>query len=322
MLRKALVTWSYLRHSGMFTDFSQGTQPYLTVLAREFQPQALWGLFGNTDCWLIAQRLGRLAGCPWVADMKDSWEVFLRRPLRAPIAGRFQDMAACTANAEFNARVLERWFPPEPTVVYSGVDSCFLETPSMPREPGRFRLTLIGSVHDVAALGQFVGGLRDWLATGPMSPSAGALRSEVIYAGADSAKVATALQPLEGLARVRMNGYLPLPALAALCRSATVNAYIWNPKTFHHKLLELLSSGRPVIAFPGETDESRRLAVASGGELLSPGNKDELVATLGLIACQAGAESRADVVRDSFTWAAQARGLEQVFLQANGRGGA
>lgn len=319
MLRKALVTWSYLRYSGMFTDFSQATQPYLEVLAREFRPHATWGLFGNTDCWLIAQRLGRLSCCPWVADMKDSWEVFLRRPLRALIAKRFQDMAACTANAEFNAEVLERWFPPKPTVVYSGVDPCFLAEHSRSLKAGCFRLTLTGSVHDTDALGQFVEGLGEWLAQRAQSPSLSVPRPEVIYAGADFAKVGTALRPLQNLARVRVNGYLPLPELAALCRSASVNAYIWNPKGFHHKLLELLSCGRPVIAFPGETDESRRLALASGGELLCPDSKAALIATLDGLADRSDAFARVDGIQDAFTWTAQARRLEAVFFQVSGR---
>lgn len=314
-LRKAFVTWSYLRHSGMFTDFSGATLPYLEVLSRSFRPQATWGLFGNTDCWLVAQRLARLSGCPWVADMKDSWEVFLRRPLRAPIAKRFQDMAACTANAAFNAEVLARWFPPQPAVIYSGVDPSFLETPPAPRDAGGFRLTLTGSVHDVAALTHFVAGLRKWLAQSAMSPQSGAPRLEVIYAGADSKKVGGALRPLEGLARVHVNGYLPLPELAALCRSATANAYIWNPKTFHHKLLELLSCGRPVIAFPGETDESHRLAVASGGNLLICKDAETLSTMLTGLTNDPSSLS-AISRRLHFSWTAQSLPLENVLKEA------
>jgi hypothetical protein len=323
-LRKALVTWHYVIHSGMATDLSQAVQPYLEVLAREFRPQTVWGVNGSTDCWLIAQRLGRVASCPWVADMKDSWDVFIPSALRALLARRFDDMAASTANAEFNARVLDCWFPPKPVVVYSGVDSTFLEASPLDREPNCFRITLTGSVYDIEVLQRLVAGLRQWLEALTLSPSANALNSEVIYAGVNAVSVAPILDSLADLARIQVKDYLPLTQLAALCRSATVNTYIWNPKTFHHKLLELLSCGRPVLAFPGETEESRRLAIACGGELHCPTDEQELISTLESIALERAtnlnkAKPTAPLAQQSFTWAAQAQRLEQV-LQGVGEG--
>jgi glycosyltransferase involved in cell wall biosynthesis len=312
-VRKTLVAWNYLRHSGMFTDFSDGVQPYLPVLAREFQPEVVWGVFGNTDCWLIAQRLARLSACAWIGDMKDSWEVFMRRGLRGILARRFHDMAASTANAEFNARVFHRWFPFEPAVVYSGVDAGFLQAPPSSLEPDVFRLTLTGSVHDIQSLHQYVQAFAAWLAR---RPAADRIRAEVIYAGGDIARVQAALESLNGLARVVIHPYLALPELAAICRSATINSYIWNPKGFHHKLLELLFCGRPVIAYPGETEESRRLAATTGGTLQVCRDAGELHATFdaalqGRLVC-----SSAMATASSFSWPAQAVALEQVLHSA------
>ncbi|AUB83868.1 hypothetical protein THSYN_24930 [Candidatus Thiodictyon syntrophicum] len=312
MLRKALVTWSYLRHSGMFTDFSQATQPYLTVLAREFQPQATWGLFGNTDCWLIAQRLGRLAGCPWAADMKDSWEVFMPSTLQTIIARRFSDMAASTANAEFNAQVLSRWFPSQPCVVYSGVDRSFADAAPTRLDQGVFRLTLTGSIYDHGSLEAFIDGLSEWLTKLTGVKPVGV---EIVYAGGDHAIVRPALERLAGLARVEAHPYLPLPELAALCRSAAVNTYLWDPNCFHHKLLELLACGRPVLAFPGETEESRGLAADTGGELFCCAASADLAETLDLIRGRCPAPAPHDVCSASFTWAALAVRLERVFQQ-------
>lgn len=320
LLRKGLVTWSYFRYSGMFTDFSQAVQPYLEVLAREFEPQATWGVNGNTDCWLIAQRLGRLASCPWVADMKDSWDTFIPSPLRGLLAQRFCDMAASTANAEFNARVLDYWFPPQPVVIYSGVDPCFIEASPLALAANCLRITLTGSVYNLETLQGFVGGLRQWLETVALSPATDVFKPEVIYAGASAATVAPILGSLSDLARIEVRDYLPLSELAALCRSATVNTYLWNPKTFHHKLLELLSCGRPVIAFPGETEESRQLAVACAGELYCPPNPQELMATLDNLALgwMTGAKTTqpgALFGQEAFTWSAQANRLEAVLQQ-------
>ncbi|MFM7470877.1 MAG: hypothetical protein ACKO5P_05135 [Nodosilinea sp.] len=319
-LRKALVAWNYVTYSGMATDFSQAVQPYLKVLAREFEPQATWGVNGSTDCWLIAQRLGHLATCPWVADMKDSWDTFIPSPLRGLLARRFCDMVASTANAEFNARVLDYWFPPRPVVIYSGVDPCFIEAPPLALSANCLRITLTGSVYNLGTLQGFVAGLRQWLETVALLPSTDVFKPEVIYAGASAATVAPILGSLSDLAQIEVRNYLPLSELAALCRSATVNTYLWNPKTFHHKLLELLSCGRPVIAFPGETEESRQLAVACGGELHCPSNPQELMATLDNLALgrmtvvkatQPGAQSG----QKAFTWAVQANRLETVLQQ-------
>lgn len=313
-VRKALVAWNYLRHSGMFTDFSDGVQPYLPVLAREFHPQAVWGVFGNTDCWLIAQRLARLAGCPWIGDMKDSWEVFMRRGLRGIIARRFRDMTAATANAEFNANVLRRWFPSKPIVVYSGVDACFVDAPPAPLEPGVFRLTLTGSVHDVQSLHAFVEALVVWL-TG--RPAGDRVRVEIVYAGGDFAKVQPVLTRLAGLARVVVHPYLPLPALAAICRSAAINAYMWNAKCFHHKLLELLSCGRPVLAYPSETEESERLARVSGGILWVCRGLGELHDALNTAHRSCSAASAPGSIGREFSWSAQALLLERCLQSAS-----
>jgi glycosyltransferase involved in cell wall biosynthesis len=314
-VRKVLVSWSYLRHSGMFTDFSQATLPYQQILAEIFQPQATWGLFGNTDCWLIAQQLARRSGCPWVADMKDSWEFFLRRPLRSILAECFQDMAACTANAGFNADVLQRWFPHQPTLVYSGVDPCFLMPSPQVEEPQCFRLTLTGSVHNVDALARLAEALQAWFISESGPSGIGSRKPEVIYAGADAQKVRPVLRPLAQVADIRIHGYLPLPELAALCQSASANIYIWNPKTFHHKLLELLSCGRPVIAYPGETEESKQLATDCGGYLLSPTTEEELIDVLSRLLHRTSQPEQSGSNVQTFSWAAQAHRMEEVLMQ-------
>jgi hypothetical protein len=308
-IRKSLVLWNYWRHSGMFNDFTAGAERVLPVIAAAFQPEVVWGLFGNTDCWRIAQQLGEISGCRWVADMKDSWEVFLPRLLQRPLAARFQDMSGCTANAEFNAQVMRRWFPQTPTVVYSGVDESFY-LPLTALEGERvFRITLTGSVYVGKNLGEFVSGLREWLI---LMKAEDRLGVEFVYAGGDSDKVGDALRPVTSLVRTVVHAYLPLPKLASLCRSASVNCYIRSPNTFHHKLLELLACGRPALAFGGETDESRRLAKACGGDLLICDDDRGLVDELAFVWSQQRPPA-ASVEVPAFTWGAQSVRLARVF---------
>ena len=317
LLRKALVLGTYLCHSGMFPDFSQAVQPYLPELAREFQPHATWGLFGNTDCWLIAQRLARLSDCSWLADMKDSWDVFIPRTLRFALAQRFQDMAACTANAHFNADVLQRYFKPKPLVLYSGVDASFLTPVCLATEHVGFQLTITGSVHNLELLTRLVEALQAWFSSSQGPGMSGATTSEVIYAGASAKQVEPILRLLSPVAKVTVHGFLPLSELAALCQSANVNAYIWNSKTFHHKLLELLSCGRPVIAFPGETNESKRLASECGGQLEVTRDQSELIAVLNKFTQMPQPDFGSGIQKHDFSWPAQARRLEHLLIKAS-----
>lgn len=319
IIRKGLVAWNYYRHSGMFTDFSDAAQPYLPILAERFRPEATWGVFGNTDCWLIAQRLANLSGCPWVGDMKDPWETFVHPALRRLIAGRFRDMAAASVNAEFNARSFRRWFVPSPVIAYSGVHSCFFETDKAPIDPGVLRLTLTGSIRSRDSLREFVEGLASWLRKAELGDAV-----EVVYAGCDADIVLSAFARLKGLSRVAVRDYLPLPEFARLCRSAAANVYISSPTTFHHKLMELLSCGRAVISYPGETDESRSLSAATTGLLEPCRTTEELHAALDRVRHSGGSPGPERESFAGFSWDSQARTLERTFaaLQHDGSVGA
>ncbi|MGY6214043.1 glycosyltransferase [Methylolobus aquaticus] len=313
LLRKALVTWSYLKHSGMFTDFSQATEPYLGILSREFRPQAIWGLFGNTDCWLIAQRLSEMADCPWVADMKDSWEVFLRKPLRSIIAKRFRNMRGATANAELNAEVLRRWFTPAVDVIYSGVEPCFFSTHPTRSKHSEFLITLTGSIHSQEALSRFVQALMVWLEKRADDSQVGVA---LVYAGGANRLVEAEFLRLKGRAAVRIHPYLPLAELAEICRSAQANVYIRNDKGFHHKLFELLGCGKPVIAFGGESDEAKRLARLVDGTLLPCRDESSLSLILDELSGAPRTNQAPQNVAALFSWSACAEKLEEGLRRA------
>ncbi len=313
VLRKGLVAYSFAVNGGVFSDFSDGARLYLKCLARVFRPDAVWGVFLFTDCWLIAQTLARIAKCPWIADVKDSWDAFIPKPLQLLLARRYGDMFACTANSRFTGDMARQFFGVEPTVVYSGVDRSFVEPHAQPLSTGKCRVTLTGGLYEQQSVERWVVGVRAWLKQRSSACDGECDLPEVVYAGGDSRRAAQVLEPLAGLAEVKVHGYLPLEELAALCQSASVNAYIRTPKTFHHKLLELLSCGRPVIAFPGETDESRRLADQCGGTLLTPTTELELVAALRSVSDEAGNGSRQEVDASQFSWTRQAEILEGVF---------
>jgi hypothetical protein len=310
LARKLLVVRSYVTRSGMFTDFSDGAQPYLASLARAFRPQAVWGTFGNTDCWLIAQRLARMSGCAWVADMKDAWDWWIPSGLRTLVARRFQDMAASTANAEFHAGILARWFPARPVVVYSGVDSEWIQSPSLrPATPDQFRVMLVGGLYDQQDFLRLLAGFDAWVQS---VPPADRPRISLCYAGSDAERVKPAVSALSREIRVDIRGYVPLSELASLCGGAAVNVYLWSHTTFHHKVVELLCCRRPMISFPGERAESLALARHVGGSLNACASEQELCTALDAIWNGGLQPTGGPEQLPHLTWSAQADQLEAV----------
>lgn len=313
LTRKWLVVRSYVANSGMFTDFSGAAEPYIEALAREFQPQVAWGIFGNTDCWLMAQRIARLSGGAWVGDMKDAWDWWIPAGLRTLLARRFRDMAASTANSRFHADSVARWFPTEPHVVYSGVEmSSEAISPEIASELN-FRVVLVGGLYDEETFRRWVAGFRAWVKT---MPAGDRQRISLCYAGSDSARVTPAVAELRREIHVDVRGYLPLSELSSLCRSAAVNVYLWSPTTFHHKVIELLCCRRPIISFPGERDESLALAKQTGGSLLVCRNEKDLRAAFDAIWNGGLQPSSTAEQLQQFTWSRQADILDAVLRGA------
>lgn len=314
IFRKVLVIISYLKNGGMFTDFRRGGEVILPVLATSFHPEVVWGIYGNSDCWAIARRLARLAGCNWVADMKDAWESTMPRGIRRMVSRRFRGMAAATSNSESNAHSLDRWFHVRASTVYSGVADCFFhEDAGTPSARNPFRIVIVGSICSEQLLEDLTDGVFSW--SREHAPSGGC-PLEIVYAGGDHDKASLALDRLREITDVRIYSYLPLEKLAELCHTATVNAYIRNPRGFHHKLLELLACGRPVLAFGGESEESHRLAAAVGNTLIDCKNADEFSRALKELYSVSECPSQSVIQLKQFSWTIQADSLEKVFLSA------
>jgi glycosyltransferase involved in cell wall biosynthesis len=268
----------------------------------------VWGTFGNADTWRVVQGIARLAECPWVGDIKDGWEQFIPRPLRGTMARRFNNAAGYTANSRFFGAQIEKWFGQRAEVLYSGVANEFFQTIEEVGAPGHLRITLSGSLYDDRALHEFLQVTANVL--GRFNDVQGR-KVEVVYAGGDAERFAQAAESVKGLGHPTIYGYLPLQDFARICQNATVNAYIRCPSTFHHKLLELLACGRPVISFPGELQEAIDLAAKVGGVLSVARSFNELTETLAQILCHAPESNRGPKQLSArFSWDEQARVLE------------
>lgn len=277
LVSKTVVVLHYLVFGGVFTDWRAGTRPYWRPLASAFAPEVVWGIFGNTDAWAIAQGIAHEAHCPWVRDIKDQWTAFIPSPLRGMLARRFADADATTALSLANAADAAPWFGPETTVVYSGypADIDRLVTTASPPEK-TFSLALVGAVYEPALLAELVAGIEAFLD----KRERGAVR--LVYAGTDAKTVEEAFAPLRSRLHVEIFGQLPLARFSDLLCNAHANLYVRMPKNgwWHHKIVELLAAQRPIVCYPGEIDEAKRLAETVKGRLENPATPEALANVL------------------------------------------
>ena len=317
LLSRTKTAYNLLRHGGVYPNWVTGARPFISVLARTFEPDVILATFIPTDSLVIAQQLGRASDCPWLIDFKDAWRWALPGVARRVLARRFGDAKHYTANSHYHADQATPWFPHRPEVIYDGISQEFLVTTHEGEPKQAYRIVLVGSVYRRQHLLQFLSGLRLWLSR---LPEIARSSVEFAYAGGDVALVEACVRELDlhRLCQVAVKGFLPLPQLAQLCRGASVNAYLWLPTTFHHKILELLACGRPVLVVPGEYAEAKSLAAQLGGHLILCKDEKAIADALtgiGSTASVGGVDSKGDQ-RTQFSWTAQARQLERVLQRA------
>jgi glycosyltransferase involved in cell wall biosynthesis len=311
-LSKAVALWCYAAKGGVFWTWTAASRPFWQPLARAFRPDVVWATFGNVDALDIARGLAAAAGCPWVLDIKDPWDAFIPPPLRAVIARRYAGAAALTALSEAHRDGAAARFAMPATVIYSGIAADRIDAVAPP-DDGTFRLVLSGSTYDARDLALLVDGLGDWLhRTGAGSGT------EFIYAGGDHARVAAAIGRLGSACRLRVLPTIDPPALARLQAGAAANLYIKGRATpFHHKLIELLAAGRPIICCPAETAEAACIAAAVGGRLYSCADAAALAGAFDAVRAGSGGPISLDrAALNGYTWAAQAARLEDALAAA------
>lgn len=258
---KAVAAAYYLARSGVFVDWRDGSYPYWPVLARVFRPQATWGVFGNTDALVIARGIARMAGCPWVMDVKDPWGVFIPGPIRGLIGHRFGDAAAVTALSRAHAADLASWFKRPSTVIYSGIGSEMLTPMPPPRATSR-RLLLLGGLYRQSELETLISGVAAWRQS--LSPDNEDV--EVTYAGGEGQRLAETADRLAPGLKVVCPGYLTLAQIRLLAAESRACLYVRSHSAlFQHKLFELTAMSRPIIGLPPEGDEARALVRSVGG---------------------------------------------------------
>jgi glycosyltransferase involved in cell wall biosynthesis len=312
-LRLAVLGGNYLFHGGVFTDWRQGSRQFWPMLAKLFRPEVTWATFGNTDAWAIARGIAHLSHCPWVMDIKDSWDAFIPRPLTPLLARCFNDAAGCTGLSQGYLDHSGRHFGGFKRVVYSGIPASLL-APAPPELP--FRITITGSCYGM--LERMVGGIGRFL---DRLPAAKAREVVFTYAGGEHELAGRLASALEGRCRTDIRPFIALPELAQLQRQAFLNLYgraLGQPDFFHHKLFELLCADRPIACFPTEIPEAVGLAAAAAADFSRCGDEDALAALLER-AWRRRTPHGTGVKRAvlaGYSWEAQAERLESALMAA------
>lgn len=257
VIRKALVAWEFLRHDGVRFDWTAATFPYWDAIARDFDPEVTWGTFGDSDTLRVTREIALRAGAPWGIDVKDPWRSFVPAGLRRIQARRFADAGFLTTNSLFTKAESAPWFVHDAQTIYSGAPASAFEGGDSIAEP---TVVLMGSIYSASAFEEFARGLASWLGR-----RASDTPVRFVYAGVSVDLVRSGCRDLERLCSVEIHRYLGLDDLMALCRNAMLNCYIASDSCFHHKVIELLCCGRPVLCYPGEAeDEEQELARSVG----------------------------------------------------------
>jgi glycosyltransferase involved in cell wall biosynthesis len=253
-----------IRYGGNMTVWVTECERMVDERLLGFRPDVIWCTFGRMESALLARSLARRFGCPWVLDLKDNWDLYVPRGLRRLMAWRTRGWSRVTANARFTAEKARRWQRTEADIVYSGVEDAFFSQLAGADASDRLTVNVVGSVYSDVRLRALLHGIGLWAES---LDDARRARVLVCYMGPDARRFADVSRDLARIVAVGVEGYVGVERMAAACRSAVANTYVKHDGTFHHKLLELLSCGVPVVVVPSESEESRGLARAVGGAL-------------------------------------------------------
>lgn len=308
LLRKARTAWALVVGDGVYAQWVENAGPVIGALAESFRPDLVWATFGNTSNLVLGQSVARRAHCPWMADVKDNWNEFVPRGLRKAVASRFRDVTALTTNSRLHSDTARVCFGPKPLqVLYSGVADEFYQTRLQPRIPQEnCTFALVGSTYSDAKLAAFLDSFREWRGTSSKSGV------RLAYAGSDAAKVSAAADAAGLDQATDIHGQLSLGDLATMVRQATAVCYLWEPTGFHHKLLELLVVGTPVVCYPHEHAESMVLAAQSSTPFFVCADRQELMRVFDVVLTHRN-DAATEAAPPAWTWADMCLGLETFF---------
>ena len=304
-INKLVSAWAIGVRQSPFYDWTDAAQPILREIRWAFEPEIVWGIYGNAGCWVLARDLARQSGCPWVGDGKDGFITFTPSLLFGLQVKRFENAMAFTALAQDYADQIKRSFGRDVNIVYSGITPA-LAKPPLPAKD--LSITMAGSLYGDHNLSTLSEGLRQWVAQLPQDARQ---QFRLNYFGGETERFANTFDWCEALT---VRGFVPLEELLEVQRTSWVNIFTKAPGIYHHKLIELLAAGRPVLAIPEASEEDLLVTARTGGTLEVASDAGDIVTKLnGLMVCNTAPEH---YNISPFLWPALAEELEKVFVRA------
>ncbi len=310
-LRQLVIFSKFLVRNGVFGDWRRGVREFSGEISKYFQPEIIWASFGNTDCWNIAQDLSRQNDCPWVADVKDSWNAFVPVGFRRLVARRFYDMAGITCFSGVHKVQVTHFFKRDAMVIYSGFPKISFKKTKL-RSPKVIMIT--GSLYNSERAKVLIDGILSWFEKDPKIQNS----VKIQYAGTDVELFNKVVLPLKGRCKIISANFMRLEKLRLLQSEAWINAYIYNEKSlFQHKPIELLSAGRPILAVPSENDEVFSIAKLVNVDLLACSTQESIA--LALDSFKTNSNSKIDLDQmNKYSWESQAEKLEKTLISVIG----
>ncbi|MEM9204916.1 MAG: hypothetical protein AAGA88_01190 [Pseudomonadota bacterium] len=310
--QKAVTAASLLFLGGTDPGWTRAICKEAPSILFDVKPDLIWATFGSLSTLSGAKSMAKAAKCPWVIDLKDNTELYIPRAVRGHVARQFSSAHAITSNSSFHGDIGSRWLKRGHTVVYSGVSE---RSPVRIEEIIRnrsFQISLVGSVYCDQALNVFLKTLAVWVSNRSQFDRA---KIRVRYCGNDFERVRRHFARVQMPCSWHATGNIQHDEFLRVCQSSAVNCYIWAPFTFHHKSLELVAIGQPVVSFRGEHPETLRLANEIGGTLISCPDEHTVTKTLDRVWTdwKSHHQTFCSIDCKDLTWAVGAERLEALF---------
>jgi len=308
-IRQAVVVWYFFYYKGVYTDWRAGSQPYLNPISDNFKPDLVWATFLNTDAWNIAIDLAKISKIPWIGDIKDPWEIYIPAPFRKFLANYFDTCLAITTFSSFNSNDVRKWFKSPTKILYSGFWSGQVEAINK-LNSDKINISLTGGIYNVRSLNKLMQGVKIWLKGLSKNQRS---KVHLTYAGHDTEAVKTATQKLTKLCKINLKGFIPITELREIHQNSIANMYVKIDSTFHHKTIEMLSAGRPIICYPEENNEAIEIAKTTNITLHSCKSAIEISQALNKSLNTLSNRVAENEKLKELTWDSQAKKLENLF---------
>ena len=318
-LRRGILLFLYLFKQGRSSmDWSDQVVAQFARLDEFFKPDITWGTFGTIDTLWLAKKAANYFTVPYVIDIKDSWRYFIPK-FRKKLAAQFNDTAGITINSSFQEENSLPWFKKAANhqVIYSGLDNAVVQQlltaqSYAPVTISACRIVIVGSIYSDERFLDLIRAIDLWARKAVLTSTQPVT---LTYAGADAVRVRQLIKSIALSVDCIVHDFLPYHDLFNLYRQAHILSYIYSERTFHHKLIELLAFNKPILTYPGESQESITLASENKGELHVCTTSNELVFTLDNISSKRN-QLRPLVnqaIIDKFQWESLSKEVEHYF---------